>query len=407
MRCVIIGSNVKAFGKAIHALSRIGDELWFDPIEKGLALRSVNSSRSAYACFLFSPLFFQYYNVESRFQGGQGDTLTGVKCKLTVKSVLPLFRCLATLERNVNKCVLYLNSNDCHMVFQFYCRYGITKTHNLTFQECESLQAVFAKHMCPNVLKAQARLLADIMTHFPMSQEEITLAITPVKIHFRSYVEEEADLTKLMLTEMSLNPEEFDYFQVGVDSQITFCLKELRGLLAFAESTSLSVSIQFGVSGKPVAFSINDMVFEANFVLATLADLESRASSQKTPCISQTGINKSSILTDSHINVEEGLSGLTEKGNNSQTVAKTVLCLWKIQNETEKSNTKSSEEEDLTGMMEEEDIVPGTPQYNKFCSLFTGTLQAQEQDDFNQTFQCLAEADNSEDGNGVQLSQTF
>jgi len=38
---------------------------------------------------------------------------------------------------------------------------GITKTHNLCFQESEALQAVFASHLSSNVLKAPARLAAQ------------------------------------------------------------------------------------------------------------------------------------------------------------------------------------------------------------------------------------------------------
>lgn len=38
---------------------------------------------------------------------------------------------------------------------------GITKTHNLHFQDSEALQVVFSSHLCPNVLKAPARCAAS------------------------------------------------------------------------------------------------------------------------------------------------------------------------------------------------------------------------------------------------------
>ncbi|NXX01050.1 RAD9B protein, partial [Larus smithsonianus] len=275
------------FGRAIRAIARISDEFWFDPIEKGLALRSVNSSRSAYAYVFFSSMFFQHYCWTAVSQPCQKEKRLSLPCKLIIKSVLPVFRCVNVLERNVEKCSIYTNINNHHITFQLLCKHGVVKTYNLTFQECDPLQAVFAKHMCPNILKVHSRLLADIMIHFPTSQEEVTLSVTPMKVCFKSYTEEDTDFSKTMLTEIQLNPEEFDYFQVGIDSEVTFCLKELRGLLAFSEATSVPVSIHFDVSGKPIAFSIEDMVLEASFILATLCDIAKETASQQPPCFSQ------------------------------------------------------------------------------------------------------------------------
>uniref|UniRef100_A0A3Q4GCD2 Cell cycle checkpoint control protein RAD9A n=1 Tax=Neolamprologus brichardi TaxID=32507 RepID=A0A3Q4GCD2_NEOBR len=117
MHCIVTGGNVKVLAKAVHSLSRIGDELYVEPQEDGLALRSVNSSRSAYACFLFAPLFFSRYSITS------GDNF---RCKMAIKSVQSVFRSLTTLEKTVEKCHIDLDKQKDRLTFTLHCKHGIS-----------------------------------------------------------------------------------------------------------------------------------------------------------------------------------------------------------------------------------------------------------------------------------------
>ncbi|KAM8814447.1 cell cycle checkpoint control protein RAD9A [Rhynchonycteris naso] len=267
MKCLVTGGNVKVLGKAVHSLSRIGDELYLEPLEDGLSLRTVNSSRSAYACFLFAPLFFQLYQAATPGQ----DPL---RCKILMKSFLSVFRSLVMLEKMVEKCCISMNSRSNHLVVQLHCRYGVRKTHNLSFQDCESLQAVFDPATCSHVLRAPARVLGEAVLPFPTALAEVTLGIgRGRRVILRSYQEEEADSTvKAMVTEMSIGEEDFQQLQAQEGVAITFCLKEFRGLLSFAESASLSLSIHFDAPGRPAIFAIKDSLLDSHFVLATLSE---------------------------------------------------------------------------------------------------------------------------------------
>ncbi|MED6231404.1 hypothetical protein ATANTOWER_028332 [Ataeniobius toweri] len=263
MQCVVTGGNVKVLGKALHSLSRIGDELYVEPQEDGLALRSVNSSRSAYACFLFAPLFFSRYSIPSGLN---------FRCKMAIKSVLTVFRSLATLEKTVEKCHISLDEQKDRLTFTLHCKHGLLKTHNLSYQDSESLEAVFDKDNCANVFRAQPRVLVDTVVHFTTSLEEVTVTVSDERMWVRNHVEDDAERSKAMLTELCLAADEFDHFAVKSHNSITFCLKEFRGLLLFAESTGLPVSMYLDEPGSPVVLSVTDSVLEGNFVLATLSD---------------------------------------------------------------------------------------------------------------------------------------
>nr|XP_037854883.1 cell cycle checkpoint control protein RAD9A isoform X1 [Chlorocebus sabaeus] len=365
-----------------------------------LSLRTVNSSRSAYACFLFAPLFFQQYQAATPGQ----DLL---RCKILMKSFLSVFRSLAMLEKTVEKCCISLNGRSSRLVVQLHCKFGVRKTHNLSFQDCESLQAVFDPASCPHMLRAPARVLGEAVLPFPPALAEVTLGIgRGHRVILRSYHEEEADSTaKAMVTEMCLGEEDFQQLQAQEGVAITFCLKEFRvrfpprtcrscpacpaqpnpgphllplssqGLLSFAESANLNLSIHFDAPGRPAIFTIKDSLLDGHFVLATLSDTDSQSQDlgsperhQPVPQLQAHSIPHPDDFANDDID-SYMIAMETTIGNEGSRVLPSI------------SLSPGPQHPESPGLHSEEDeaepsTVPGTPPPKKFRSLFFGSILA-------------------------------
>ncbi|XP_058387071.1 cell cycle checkpoint control protein RAD9B [Diceros bicornis minor] len=409
LKCGMSGSQVKVFGKAIQALSRVSDELWLDPSEKGLALRSVNSCRSAYGCVLFSPVFFQHYQWSTSVKMNDSDTISNLNCKLGMKSILPIFKCLNSLERNVENCKIFTRSDNCKVVIQFFCRHGIKRTHNVCFQESQPLQVIFEKSMCSNILMIQPRVLAEAVFLFTSNQEEVTLAVTPQNVCIKSSNEESMDSTSSVYSEMFVGPDEFDFFQIGVDTEITFCFKELKGMLIFSEATHAPISIHFDFPGKPMALSIDDMLLEANFILATLADEPSRASSPQSLCLSQKRTRSDLIRSNSKTGknvTSKALEHISRKAapKRLMTPNETLTNISALEScgspKMKRANGDTSEvpESSVSGTEE----VPESPSLRKFSCMFFGAVSS-DQPHFTHPSDSLATASDSEEDNLMEV----
>jgi len=59
-----------------------------------------------------------------------------------------------------------------------------------------------------------------------------------------------SEIRKTVRTELCLESGEFDNYSIGVDTSITFCLREFRALLSFAEAVNLPVTANFDTGGR-------------------------------------------------------------------------------------------------------------------------------------------------------------
>ncbi|KAL1768798.1 cell cycle checkpoint control protein RAD9B isoform X3 [Sigmodon hispidus] len=282
---------------------------------------------------------------------------------------------------------------------------GIKRTHNVYFQDSQPLKILFEKSLCANILMIKPRLLAEAIVLLTSNQEEVTFSVTPGNFCLKSSSGECLDLSNSVYSEMSFGPEEFDFFQVGLDTEITFCFKELKGILTFSEVMHAPISIYFDFPGKPVVLSIEDMLLEANFILATLADQPSRVSSPQSLYLSQA----QGRLDPTQSNALVAKSQASQSPESISRAAPKRLFPKESPDSSTATETKrvsihedniSEVPESIVSDMEE---GPGPSHLRKFSCMFFGAVSSEQQEHVGRPLDSLAIASDSEEDERMWL----
>lgn len=122
-----------------------------------------------------------------------------------------------------------------------------------------STQANYDGNRLKNRFSAQARLLNEAVLNFLLNQEEVTMMVGPARFAMKNFVEDVGrgrnlgkDSGKAVVrTELTMQPGEFEHFAVNQDDvRVTFCLKELRSFISFADALTLPLSASFDDGGE-------------------------------------------------------------------------------------------------------------------------------------------------------------
>lgn len=95
----------------------------------------------------------------------------------------------------------------------------------------------------------------------------------PDKFVMKNYISANAKENQMAVhTELTMHPNEFQTFCVNSDCSITYCLKELRAMIALADAFDLPLNASYGVENEPIYFTVSRAdVFEGSLVMATMA----------------------------------------------------------------------------------------------------------------------------------------
>ena len=199
MKIVIPKQHILVFGRFIHTLAKLRDEISCHCSEDKFTLKCVNSTQTCLAIFQLDKHFFSTFEV----------AVAEVKLKLHSKSLLYVFKNLYNIEKSCDKVVIsydptvvqvedclrivFLKAEGIETVFDVNCLEDENDINpNLSYNSEEELNQILF-----NNFSASSKLFNEVIQSFFSADEQIVLEACQSVIRLKSYVTNGISLSEL------------------------------------------------------------------------------------------------------------------------------------------------------------------------------------------------------------------
>jgi len=332
LNCSVSDDRVRVLAAAVAMLARVAESITLDIVDgSSIVLRALSDSQSSYAMVTLERDFFIEFQAaapaasggggggDDEADGGAGPASTaggasqpaggggggGARAPQRTSALLSakaLANALRSL-RGTGVCQMYFASRDAAHFFVVVLRQrnGVVRTHSLSYSEAEVFAAVFDTEASRNVLIGQPQVLERLVSRIRGTDEASLLASAGI-VQLQGYHESGVETTMrgAVHTSVAIEITAFDKFlisaappppsQAGASqpsqqqaepyaaapSNVTFSVKELKHLLAFAQSSGVAseeLAMYFSAPGDPVLFSTRGVIkraFHASRIVASL-----------------------------------------------------------------------------------------------------------------------------------------
>ncbi|EDW79387.1 uncharacterized protein Dwil_GK20449 [Drosophila willistoni] len=259
MKCTLEGNNAKVIAKAIQSLSKVGKELYIEADQQGLQLRAINATHSAVGSISFQRCMFETYNLPSSQY---------CYCKISMKVCLATFRNMKQVEH----CEMSIVENHTKLQVKLRCKLETMKQALIAIIDDQNINAAVSKEASPNVIRGDFKLFMEISNNFNTNEEELTLEVDSNSLAAKNYIEGARVSDRFMRSQLKLKSSEFDQYLVTKNTVITFCIREFRAFLLFAETLNAPLNLEFNEAGDPFLLKINKhQEIECILIMSTLS----------------------------------------------------------------------------------------------------------------------------------------
>ncbi|KAL1992169.1 hypothetical protein VTN49DRAFT_4201 [Thermomyces lanuginosus] len=265
---------------ALICLSKFNENVSLEAEYDQLRLSTLNSSKTAYASFVFdSTKFFSAYSF-SLPRRGSGR----FSCQLYLKALLSIFKGKAAESRDkdtaVERCDVRLHDSpgqaECRLIVKMICSQGVVKSYKLTYEPASVQHAIFDRTKTRNLWRIDSKILRELIEHFSPSSEELDIYSEKGKAILTSYTTKVADgkeiLKQPVHTSVAIETKDFEEFLVKENVHVAINVKDFKAAVVHADSMKASITARYTRACRPLQLTHESDGVACEYTLMTRGD---------------------------------------------------------------------------------------------------------------------------------------